>query len=82
MTQSHPDICQIDLGKPSGAGYALWYVFCQCTAAPSLEVPKAIDIGGALGSLSWWRAPSPCQEWGWRGCKVASNPTIPWFYDL
>jgi len=34
----------------------------EAGAAPPLEVPKAMD--GAMGSLSWWGAPSPQQGVG------------------
>jgi len=32
--------------------------------APSLEVPKAGQLDGALGSLNWWEATSPQQGIG------------------
>jgi len=34
----------------------------EAVDAPPLEVPKAMD--GAMGSLSWWGAPSPQQGVG------------------
>jgi len=36
-------------------------VLSTAVGAPSLEVPK---VGWALGSLSWWGAPSPQLELG------------------
>jgi len=45
----------------------------EAVGAPSLEILKA-RLDGALGSLRWWEAPSPCQGVG-TGWALRSPPT-------
>lgn len=65
------------LGKPSGVGYALWYVFCWCSAAPSLGGAQDHRYRWDSGQPELMEAPSPYQEWGW-----GAVPSILWLYDL
>ena len=53
----------------------------EAVAAPSLEIPNAMD--GALGSPSWWGATSPRwgvgAGWSWRSLPTQ---TILWFHSV